>query len=123
MKFLSLILLAFITSTVDTPPVVTVHLTATEVATLKASADKVTAAQNALHEAENQQAVTEFTITEHYRQIQQLPQADCSFAGATIMSFQPAQSTQPSAEPQGYLSNIEGEWIIFKRGFAQCHPA
>lgn len=107
----------------DMPPSISVKMSPEEIKRLENANKALAEAEAALAKAKNERQSAEYEIIRSHRG-DNVPAADCQF-GSVVINF--TQNTDTGAayfiqpEPRGYLGSINGNWVVFTKGFMECH--
>lgn len=107
----------------DMPPSISVKMSTAEIKKLEDAEKAVAAAETALDKAKSAQDSAKYDIIKSHRG-ENLPLAECQFGaawGITLTWSGTGLGTFIQPEPKGYLGSINGNWVVFTKGFMECN--
>lgn len=105
----------------DMPPTISVKMSPDESKRLEHAQKAVADASAALEKAKSAESDIRYDIIKSHRG-ENIPLADCQWGGAWSGGFVPTVGIVfASPEPKGYLGSINGNWVVFTKGFQECH--
>lgn len=118
-------LLAFPVGAQEKAPTISIHMAPAEYTKIRAAQNKVDDARAALSSAEQERRTVEHEIVLKHRKDDKIGDSPSCGSNAVFTIGQWAYGSGASVNtlPTQYLSQIDGEWIIFTLGFEECHPA
>lgn len=102
----------------DMPPTISVKMSPDESKRLEHAQKAVADASAALEKARSAESDIRYDVIKSHRG-ENIPPAECQWGGAwngAVFS----SSFLGAPEPKGYLGAINGNWVVFTKGFLEC---